>query len=168
MRDIRSSRLGPRTHPRSSGRRTVSSRTNWDQFRPQYVLGLSVIQICPWWIKVLKLGCVSRDGGPVVHLFQCGVHEPVLLDPHSGYTRECGRSREFDRQTRSEQTANIATGAIDSRQYQWGSTPVTVPTPLLWPSRKTKRCPSVTRYGWNLNRTVASPVSPGRSFPSSG
>jgi hypothetical protein len=47
-------------------------------------------------------------------------------------------------------------------------TSVTVPTPFDRPSRKTNRWPSSTRYGRNLNRTVASPVSPGRSRPSSG
>lgn len=43
------------------------------------------------------------------------------------------------------------------------STDVTVPTPLLRPSRKTNRWPSSTRYGRNLNSTVAAPESPGSS-----
>ena len=49
-----------------------------------------------------------------------------------------------------------------------GVTLVTVPTPLLCPSRKTNFWPSSMRYGRNLNSTRVVPLSPGSSRPLSG
>jgi len=85
----------------------------------------------------------------------------------SGYRTTCSDSTLCNSE-QSLRTALLSCDWVCSDCQSAGWTSVTVPTPLLRPSRKTNFWPSSTRYGRNLNRTVVSPVSPGRSRPFSG